>query len=199
MKYGLPLATQNQSIGLFGGSFDPPHQGHVLVAKRALKRARLDQIWWIPSPGNPLKSRQPAPMSARISAIQTLITHPKMRVCDIETQLNTRYTIDTLTKLQSLYPSVHFVLIFGSDILSEMHRWHQWDKLAHAAPICVIARPQEQIRAGLSPFAQRFAQYRLEPEDAPLLSRAQAPAWTILPGPMLDISSTELRQQNGRP
>lgn len=197
MRSGFPLAVSGQSIGIFGGSFDPPHAGHLLAAKRALRRVGLDQIWWIPSPGNPLKTRQPAPMNERLDAIAKLASDPKMKPVDLETLLGTRYTIDTLTALQAMYPGVNFVLIFGADILGELHLWKRWKELVLMAPICAIARPDEQIRAGLSPFAQCFSRYRLRPEEAPLLKMCRAPLWTILPGVMSDLSSTEIRAQNG--
>ncbi len=196
MKYGFPLALPGQSIGIFGGTFDPPHAGHLLVAKRALRRMGLDEIWWIPTTGNPLKSRQPTPIAQRMTAIQDMIIDPKMKVVDIETQLKTRYTIDTLKALQSQYNGVNFVLVFGADILREMHRWKYWKELAELAPICAIARPGDQLGAGLSPFAQVFAKYRLEPEEARLLPYAQTPAWVILPGVMSELSSTQIREQN---
>lgn len=194
---GFPFVARGQAVGLFGGTFDPPHQGHVLAATRALRRAELDQIWWIPSPGNPLKARQPAPIEERKAKIEAMISHPKMRVVDAETRLGTRYTIDTLGALQTLFPHVKFVLIFGADILAEIHRWKNWRALAMMAPICTIARPDDQLSAGLSPFAQTFARLRFEPEEAPLLKSRSAPAWTILPGPMIDLSSSEIRAQNG--
>ncbi len=193
MRSGFPLALPGQTIGLFGGSFDPPHAGHLLAAKRALRRADLDQIWWIPSPGNPLKKHQPAPIEERINKINAKITDPRMKVADVETQLGTRYTIDTLRALQTIYPGVNFVLVFGADILGEIHRWRNWRNLAKLAPILTIARPGEQISAGLSPFAQSFARYRLEVEEAPILKYQKAPAWVILPGVMSELSSTQIR------
>ncbi len=188
------MVGAGQSVGLFGGTFDPPHAGHLLAATRALKRCELDWVWWMPSPGNPLKSRQPAPMEQRLRQIRELAQHPRMIAADIEMRLGTRYTIDTLGALQALYPNVRFVLIFGADILGEFHRWRNWRTLANMAPICTLARPKDQLSAGLSPFAKTFSRYRLEPEAAPMLKFCEAPAWTILPGPMNSLSSTQLRQ-----
>ncbi len=198
MKSGFPLAVSGQSVGIFGGSFDPPHAGHLLAAKRALRRVGLDQIWWVPSPGNPLKSRYPAPIAERVTKIKAKISDPKMKVADVESELGTIYTIDTLRALQAIYPGVNFVLVFGADILGEIHRWHNWKTLARLAPIVTVARPGEQLSAGLSPFAQSFARYRLDVEEAPLLKFAKAPAWVILPGVMSELSSTQLRAAHGQ-
>ena len=181
-------------IGLLGGSFDPPHHGHVHISKLALKRLGLDRIWWLVTPGNPLKTRQPASLSRRLIACQTLIQHPRIIPTDIETRFGTTYTAETLKHLQRRYRGVGFVWLMGADNLSGFHRWDRWTQIMHSVPICVLARPGEQLAAGLSPAARRFARYRLPMRRAAALSCKPAPCWTLLTGPTVDMSSTEIRQ-----
>ncbi len=195
MRTGFPLVLPGQSIGIFGGSFDPPHHGHAFVSNMALKHLALDQIWWMPAHGNPLKAHQPAPISKRIAAIHALTQNPKMKVVDLEALLRTRYTIETVSALQSRFPATHFVLICGADILSELHRWKSWVKLASIIPICAFARPHEQLHAGLSPFATRFRASRISPHQAKRLTHAKAPCWSMILGPMVDLSSSEIRAE----
>jgi nicotinate-nucleotide adenylyltransferase len=179
-----PIATPGQRIGLLGGSFDPPHQGHVHISRWALRNLRLDRVWWLVSPGNPLKQRGPAAIERRLAACRALAGHPRITVTDIERHLATRYTADTLARLSQHYPGVRFVWLMGSDNLAGFHRWQRWDWLA---------RPGEQVKAGLSPAARRFAHQRLPQSAASLLGRGDAPRWSLLTGPMSPDSSTAIR------
>ena len=199
MRYGFPQAGQGMRIGLLGGSFDPPHAGHVHISRWALRNFRLDQVWWLVSPGNPLKSRQPAPLAHRIAAAEALATHPRIRITDLEARLATRYTADTLTALQARYPGVRFVWLMGADNLAEFHRWDRWDWIMENMNVGVMSRPEEQVAAGLSPAARRYARFRLSPRRAAALPLRRAPCWTLLTGRMLDISSTEIRARGGWP
>jgi len=124
MHHGLPTAPAGQRIGLLGGSFDPPHDGHVHITTAALKRFGLDRVWWLVSPGNPLKSQGPAPLPERMQAAQALMRHPRVTVTDIEARLGTRFTAETLQALQHRYPDVQFVWLMGADNLAQFHRWH---------------------------------------------------------------------------
>ncbi|WP_112322752.1 nicotinate-nucleotide adenylyltransferase [Oceanibium sediminis] len=192
--HGFPLAFPGQTIGLLGGSFDPPHLGHVHISHRALRRFRLDQVWWLVSPGNPLKADAPAALARRMSAARALVDHPRIRVTDMEARLGTRYTADTLRAVRARYTGVRFVWLMGADNLVTFHRWEQWQDIMRSIPVGVLARPGEQIRAGLSPAARMFANYRLPCDRARGLARHAAPAWTLMSGPMIDTSSTELRE-----
>lgn len=193
MNHTLPFASSGQVIGIFGGSFDPPHAGHLLVAEQAVKRLDLDQIWWIPSPGNPLKSWKPAPILERMALIEALFTSPKMKTYDIETQLQTILTIDTIKALHKHYPGVRFVLICGADLLIELHLWEGGDELINTIPICAFARPGKQNLALGSPFAHKYAQYRIAETHMITLREQDAPAWCLVHGPMSPLSSTALR------
>lgn len=181
------------SIGLLGGSFDPPHAGHVHVSKWALRAFGLDRVWWLVSPGNPLKANAPADMTRRLAAGRAIMRHPRVEVTDIEARMGTRYTAETLAGLRRRYPGVRFVWLMGADNLRGFHRWDRWDQIMAGVPVGVLARPGEQLRAGLSPAAQRFARWRLPATQARALPWREPPCWTLLSGRMLDLSSSELR------
>lgn len=190
-----PIALPGMKIGLLGGSFDPPHAGHVHITRWALRAFGLDAVWWLVSPGNPLKRDAPADMARRIAAARAIMHHPRVRVSDIEARLGTRYTAETLAALRRRAPAVRFVWLMGADNLRSFHRWESWDGILRDTPVGVLARPGQQLAAGLSPAARRFARWRLAPEAAPRLALTPPPAWTLVTGPMLDLSSTALRRR----
>ncbi|UUV07731.1 MULTISPECIES: nicotinate-nucleotide adenylyltransferase [Ruegeria] len=192
-RYGIPYARPGQVVGLFGGSFDPPHQGHVHVTLEAMKAFGLDRVWWLVSPGNPLKERGPAPMDRRLSAARNVMQHPGVEVTDIEALTGTRATADTLTALQRLYPQVRFVWLMGADNLAQFHRWKDWRRIMDSVPVGVVARPGDRISARMSRAARVYAKYRIDGQARHLLGRAQAPAWCFVNVPMVDVSSTEIR------
>jgi nicotinate-nucleotide adenylyltransferase len=181
------------TVGLFGGSFDPPHAGHIHVSREALKRLRLDRLWWLASPGNPLKEKGPAPLERRIAAARKLIRHPRIVVTDIEARLGTRYTAETLDGLGALYPGVRFVWIMGADNLAQFHRWQRWDGIMRSVPVAVLARPGLGVSARTARAARIFEGARLPGTAARLLPRATPPAWTYLEIPMIDVSSSAIR------
>lgn len=193
----MPYARPGQTIGLLGGSFDPPHAGHVHITREALKRFGLDRVWWLVSPGNPLKPRGPAPMRARIAAAQQLMQHPRVQVTDIEAQLQTRATADTVAALTALYPGVRFVWLMGADNLAQFHHWQDWRAIMDSVPVGVLARPGERISARMSPAARIYAPYRISGRASQLLGRADAPAWCFVNVPMVDLSSTAIRARGG--
>ncbi|WP_341863938.1 nicotinate-nucleotide adenylyltransferase [Gymnodinialimonas sp. 57CJ19] len=197
MRHDLPYAQPGQTIGLFGGSFDPPHKGHVHVSREALKRFGLDRVWWLVSPGNPLKARGPAPLPRRMAAARDLVTHPRVEVTDIEAKLGTRYTAETLKELCRLYPGVRFVWLMGADNLAQFHRWQQWEWIMGNVPVGVLARPGDRISARTSVAAQRFRSAKLPASAARLLGQSDAPAWCFLNVPMLDVSSSAIRAKGG--
>lgn len=188
-----PLAFPGQTIGLLGGSFDPAHAGHAHITRWALKAFALDRIWWLVSPGNPLKPDAPADLTRRLSAARAVIRHPRVAVTDIEARIGTHYTAETLAAIRRRYPGVRFVWLMGSDNLRSFHRWDRWEEIMRLVPVGVLARPGEQLRAGLSPTARRFARWRLPQAEARALPRHRPPVWTLLSGRMLDLSSTDLR------
>ncbi|MES1200094.1 MAG: nicotinate (nicotinamide) nucleotide adenylyltransferase [Pseudomonadota bacterium] len=143
---GLPLAYSGMRIGLFGGSFDPAHAGHMHVAQTALERLHLDRVWWLVTPQNPLKP-QSSPLAERMRSAQRFAHAPKMIVTDLETRLHCAYTYQTLRVLKRLYPGVHFTFIMGADNLASFHKWKHWREIAQSVPIAVISRPGITVRA----------------------------------------------------
>jgi nicotinate-nucleotide adenylyltransferase len=193
MHFEAPPAVPAPRIGLLGGAFDPPHAGHVHITLRALAKFRLDRVWWLVSPGNPLKPDAPARLARRMAAARALVVHPRVRVTDLETRLGTRYTAATLVALRRRYPGVRFVWLMGADNLAGFHHWERWEEIMRMVPVGVMARPGEQLRAGLSPAARRFARWRLDASQAGALAERAPPAWVLVPGRMLDLSSSALR------
>ena len=191
--HGFPVAKAGQVIGLLGGSFDPAHHGHVHITKAALTRFGLDKVWWLVSPGNPLKRNGPAPLSQRMQAAQALMRHPRVTVTDIEARLGTRHTAQTLVALRRHYPGVRFVWLMGADNLAQLHRWQDWRWIMDTVPVGVIARPDDRISARLSKAARIYGAAQLPDRASHILGRAQAPAWSFINLPMSHQSSSAIR------
>lgn len=185
-------------IGLFGGSFNPAHDGHCLVSRESLKRLGLDAIWWLVTPGNPLKDKtELAPLAERVETARRLVDHPSVKVTGFEAAQGFTYTHQTLDFLSRTLPGRRFVWIMGADSLASFHRWERWEDIFALMPIAVYVRPGSTRRAPFSKAAQRFAQYRIDETDALLLPGTEGPAWVFLHGLMSGLSSTALRQSNG--
>ena len=181
-------------VGLFGGSFNPAHDGHAHVAETALSRLDLDRVVWLVSPQNPLKgSADTAPLSERLASARAVAAGPSMIVSDFETRIGAVWTIDTLRALVARYPGVHFVWLMGADNLAGFHRWRGWTDIMRLMPVAVIARPGSLMDSRTAPAASRFAGDRVPAEQARLLPELQAPAWTYLTAPLNPLSSTALR------
>ena len=193
MAVGQPVAKAGQVIGLLGGSFDPAHAGHVHITKTALTRFQLDQVWWMLSPGNPLKEHGPAPMADRIRAASKVMQHPRVHVTDIEAQLGTRYTADTLATLKARNPDVRFVWLMGADNLTQFHLWQDWRWIMDNVPVGVLARPGDRIAARLSKAAKVYAHARLPGRAALVLGHKTTPAWCFINMPMSSQSSSAIR------
>ncbi len=184
---------RGQTIGLLGGSFDPPHRGHLHITQEAMKRFRLDQVWWLVSPGNPLKAEGPAPLARRMAAARALVDHPRIHVSDFEARAGTRYTAETLRALRRRYPATRFVWLMGADNLAQFHLWQDWQWIIETVPVGVLARPGQQLSARLSVTANRYRRYRLRAREAPLLARCAPPVWCFINLPMVNLSSTAIR------
>jgi nicotinate-nucleotide adenylyltransferase len=175
-----------------GGSFDPPHTGHIHLIDVARRRLGLDWVWVFPARGNPLKHTVTA-FADRLAAARRTLEGPRVRVSALEAELGLTYTIDLLKELKRLAPAARFVWIMGGDNLGQFHRWRDWRGIAARVPIAVVSRPTEGSTPRLSRFARQFAAFRIPAEAAHRLADMPAPAWTYLPAPLDPASSTELR------
>ncbi len=194
-RLDIPPHGRGARIGLLGGSFNPPHAAHRAISLYAMKRLRLDHVWWLVSPGNPLKRNDALPpISRRIEAAERLAAHPQIRVSGLEAAIGTRYTDDTVAILQRCCPDARFVWIMGADNLVQFHRWRNWRTLASRLPIAIIDRPPATLRALSSPAALSLARYRRRESGAARLAGSRPPAWVFLHGIKLPLSSTELRK-----
>jgi nicotinate-nucleotide adenylyltransferase len=185
-------------IGLLGGSFNPPHEGHALITRLALRRLRLDRIWWLVTPGNPLKSLTGlAALKARVEAARGLDVGPKVVVSDIEAQIESRFTYDTLRWLKRRAPRVHFVWIMGADNLRQFHRWRHWRAIADLVPIVVVDRPGSTLSATSGRAGAALARWRVPEREATRFAAMRPPALLFLHGRRSKLSSTALRRTGG--
>ncbi len=191
----MPHAEKGMQVGLFGGSFNPPHGGHALVAEIALRRLALDQLWWIVTPGNPLKNSQElAPLAERLRLSEICAKDPRIKITAFEAAHRVRYTADTLALIRAKNLGVDFVWIMGADNLRDFHRWQRWRKIVTTFPIAVIDRPGATLSFLSSVVAKTFDYARVDEGDAPLLARMKAPAWTFIHGPRSSLSSSAIRK-----
>lgn len=186
-----PLAFRGMRIGLFGGSFDPAHDGHRHVAETALNRLALDQVWWLVTPQNPLKAKS-RPLAARVMSAAALTRGARMRVSDFETAAGLRFTIDTVAFLKHRHPGVRFVWIMGADAMAGFHHWRKWREIMRMVPIFIVARPHLGARARAARAFATFAAAKREPTKA--LLRARPPAWAFQPARLHPASSTAIRR-----
>jgi nicotinate-nucleotide adenylyltransferase len=198
LRDGLDLSP-GMAVGLFGGSFNPAHDGHAHVAETAMRRLGLDRVVWLVSPQNPLKNaRDSAPLAERMAsarrAASLAASGPSMIVSDVETRIGTRWTVDTLRALVARHPGVRFVWLMGSDNLASFHLWRGWTDIMRLMPVAVIARPGSLLDSRTAPAASRFGDARVAAQKARLLPDMAAPAWTYLTAPLNPRSSTALRQ-----
>lgn len=184
------------SVGLLGGSFNPAHEGHVYISKVAMKRLGLDQVWWLVSPQNPLKStKEMAPLAERYRQGRDIVRHPRIKVTCLESRLKTQFTQDSLSALKKRYPNVRFIWLMGADNLETFHQWKGWDKIMKMMPICIMHRPKYRLRGLSGKTACRFASFRLSTGKASVLKYQHAPAWVFLPIKGMNISASEIRQK----
>ena len=192
-----PLFGPGQRIGLFGGSFNPAHYGHYMVALYALKRLQLDWVWWLVSPQNPLKDPgETGEYADRLGFTRKIAKHPRFVVTDIEKQVNSRNTAETLRDLGQTMKRANFIWIMGADSFANLHKWHNWIDIAEALPLAFLARPGYSIRALSGRAALRYATARVKTGEAAKLVTRMTPAWVFLPMPLRPESSTAIRNLN---
>ncbi|WP_245943852.1 nicotinate-nucleotide adenylyltransferase [Acuticoccus kandeliae] len=193
----VPPAAPGQSIALFGGSFNPPHSGHRNVALAGLTRLGVDQVWWMVTPGNPLKANDNlAPLAERIAATRRFADHPRMVVTACEATIGTRYTADAIAYLKRRYPAVHFIWLMGADNLAQLNRWLKWRDIVRQVPVAVVDRPGASPSVLAAPAPSAYAYARIPESRARALARAKPPAWVYLHVPLDPNSSTLLRAKS---
>ncbi|MDX2259200.1 MAG: nicotinate-nucleotide adenylyltransferase [Hyphomicrobiaceae bacterium] len=193
-----PPAAEGMRIGLMGGSFNPPHAGHLVAAATAMKKLRLDRLWWLVTPGNPLKARAGlASLEARVEAIDRLVRDPRQVVTTFEAELGTAFTAETIGFLVARFPASRFVWVMGADNLATFHHWQNWRGIADAVPIAVVDRPHHTLAALASPAARALARHRIAEAEARLLPDREPPAWVFLTCRRSALSSTLIREQGG--
>lgn len=196
----LPPHAPGMRIGLYGGSFNPAHAGHLHVSRAALRRLRLDRVWWLVTPGNPLKDRRGLPsLAERIATARAVIgREPRIAVSGLEAAIGAAYTVETIRFLTRRCPGLRFVWIMGADSLAGFHRWQRWQEIAALVPLAVIDRPGWSLAATAGRAAQSLRARRLDEGDAAALADCVPPAWVFLHGPRSPLSSTAIRQHFGQ-
>ena len=188
------------AIGLYGGSFNPPHEAHRMVATLSLRRLGLDRVWLLVSPGNPLKdNRALPPLEARLKATRALMGDPRVEATGLEAGIAAAHTIDIVSHLVARRPGVRFVWIMGADNLASFHRWRRWREIASLIPIAVIDRPGATFAPLSARAARALGPSRIDERDAAGLAYMDPPAWVFLHGRRLDLSSTALRGRRASP
>lgn len=192
----VPPHAPGMRIGLFGGTFDPPHEAHLNACLLAMKRLELDRVWWLVTPGNPLKDTQGlAPLAVRIAAARKLARHPRIVVTGLEADIGQRFTCGTISYLIHHCRGVRFVWLMGADNLRSFHRWQRWRAIADMIPIAVVDRMGPSLYAIAGPAGQALADARIPESAAASLPDRKPPAWVFLHGLKSPLSSTALRAE----
>jgi nicotinate-nucleotide adenylyltransferase len=195
MRPKPPVALPGMRIGVMGGSFNPPHKGHRQISLAALTRLGLDRLWWVVTPGNPLKGvADLAVLAERIRLAREVASHPRIDVTDFEAALPSAYTAETVAYLARRFPDVNFVWIMGGDNLAQFARWRDWRRIVETMPIAVLDRPGARHKALASLAARSFAAFQLPESQARALPLSNTPAWVYLTIPLSEASSTALRK-----
>ncbi|PLW76416.1 nicotinate-nucleotide adenylyltransferase [Cohaesibacter celericrescens] len=192
---GLPPVSPGMKVGLYGGSFNPAHDGHRHVAITALRRLGLDRIWCLVTPGNPLKDISALPtLETRLSGTAQVMNHPKIDITGAEKKAGTRYTAETLDWIQLRTRGIDLVWVMGADNLKQFHKWQRWQDILTRIPVAIIDRPGYSLSPLYATAAHHFAHARIPSHREKALATMACPAWTFLYGPRSNLSSTALRQ-----
>lgn len=195
----LPPHAPGMRIGLFGGSFNPPHEAHRAVSLLAIKKLQLDKLWWLVTPGNPLKDKSNLPpLDERMALARAMADHPRIDITGFEDVIGAKYSYDTISWLKRESPGTHFVWIMGADNLKDFHRWNHWRDIFMMLPIAVVDRGGLSLKAASGPAAISFAKARISENQAASLPLMPPPAWVYLHGVRSDLSSTQIRAEKAR-
>lgn len=199
-KNGLcAVPNGSRRIGLLGGTFNPPHDGHLHLSRVAMRMLKLDAVWWLVSPGNPLKANPPPPLDVRMADAQNMTRHdPRILVTDFEAQMGTRYSIDTVRALRSAFPNDQFVWICGSDIAHEIHRWREWRELVRTVSFACVPRPPSERVVGGNHIRMLPAHRQAILTTPAAVPLAPACWYWILNVPRRNVSSTLIRSKYGK-
>ncbi|MYG43255.1 MAG: nicotinate (nicotinamide) nucleotide adenylyltransferase [Rhodobacteraceae bacterium] len=180
-------------VGLLGGSFNPPHQGHIHISNLALKLFGLDEVWWLVSPGNPLKIEKPASFQRRYERAQSIIHNPRIRVSDFEYAYRIHHTFETISKLNHRYPDHLFIWLMGSDNLVQFDQWKNWGWIFRNIPIAVLSRTKSDLPSLASKAARAFSQNYIPSNLARSIVYHEPPVWTLVKTPNIHVSSSQYR------
>jgi len=196
----MPPLSPGQRVGLLGGSFNPAHEGHLHISALALKRLKLDQLWWLVSPQNPLKPESGmASLKNRMTAAKKVAaSNPDIVVSDMENSLSTRHTVDTIEALKVEFPGVSFVWVMGADLLVQVPQWKRWRALFRMVPIAIFARPAYSARALSGKAARRFKDARIARYRVGSLANMRPPAWAYMRTRLNRQSATRIRAEDGQ-
>lgn len=190
----LPIANSGQRVGLFGGSFNPPHAGHLHVATVALRKLQLDSIWWLVCPKNPLKSDNSLlSLNKRVKLCHELANHPKMKITAFESTIRALYSAETIKNIQMRLPEVNFVWVMGADNLTNLRQWEKWEEIGKSLPFAIVDRPNYSYTALNSIVAHKYSRFRVDEFDASMLPFQSLPSWTFIHASKSELSSTSLR------
>ena len=191
----IPQRHDHSAVGLLGGSFNPAHEGHREISLLALKRLRLDAVWWLVTPANPLKEKGAyAPYEERLKQARRVADHPRIVVSNFEERKGLQYTVDTIEMLQELWPQMRFVWLMGADSLATFDQWKDWRRIFSLLPIAVFARPGYDSAAAECEAARTFSAFRADNAEGARLAHAEPPVWTLYSETANPASSTELRR-----
>ena len=191
----LPYLIHDLRIGLLGGSFDPPHEGHLHISKWAMKQLQLNQVWWLITDRNPLKDRTPAPVKHRLQSAKQFVKDPRIRISCLENCIQSKHTVTTLSYLRRKFSTVKFVWLMGADNLNQFTNWYYWEQIIYQMPIAVFPRPGYSVSAASSKANKIFCNNWIKSDFVERLVNMDAPAWALLSTPLCKISSTSIRRK----
>ena len=184
-----------KNIGLLGGSFDPPHKGHLYISLEAKKILKLDEIWWLVTPQNPLKINKPASYYERLRNCKLIIKNQPIKVKEIEKKINSKYSYQTIKYLNTHYKNLNFFWLMGADNLINFHKWQNAHRIFNEIPIVVFRRYGYNNKALKSNIANFYKNFRINSKNIRISNFKKTPAWTIIQNKEIKISSTEIRKQ----